>query len=55
MEASLPSDYYNYIILQYIRFFAGMILDNIIRDSRQSFEMRLIDCERELKDRRKDD
>ena len=36
-------------------FFAGMILDNIIRDSRQTFEMRLIDCERELKDRRKDD
>lgn len=35
-------------------FFSGMILDNIIRDSRQSFEMRLIDCERELKDRRKE-
>ena len=31
-----------------------MILDNIIRDSRQTFEMRLIDCERELKDRRKE-
>ena len=30
-------------------FFAGMILDNIIRDSRQTFEMRLIDCERILK------
>ena len=35
--------------------FTGLTLDNIIRDSRQSFEMRLIDCERELKDRRKDD
>ena len=27
-------------------------LDNIIRDSRQNFEMRLIDCESELKRRR---
>ena len=33
--------------------FTGLTLDNIIRDSRQNFEMRLIDCERELK-RRKD-
>ena len=33
-------------------FFAGMILDNIIKNSKQTFEMRLIDCERELKDRK---
>lgn len=32
--------------------FTGLTLDNIIKNSRQSFEMRLIDCERELKDRR---
>ena len=30
-------------------FFSGMTLDNIIRDARQTFEMRLIDCERILK------
>lgn len=30
-------------------FFSGMTLDNIIRDARQNFEMRLIDCERILK------
>ena len=30
-------------------FFAGMILDNIIKNSNQNFEMRLIDCEREFK------
>jgi len=35
-------------------FFSGLILDNIIKNSKQTFEMRLIDCERELKDRRKD-
>lgn len=33
--------------------FTGLTLDNIIRDSRQNFEMRLIDCERELKNGRK--
>ena len=32
--------------------FTGLTLDNIIRDSRQNFEMRLIDCERELKRRK---
>ena len=32
--------------------FTGLTLDNIIRDSRQAFEMRLIDCESELKRRR---
>ena len=32
--------------------FTGLTLDNIIRDSRQNFEMRLIDCESELKRRR---
>ncbi len=32
--------------------FTGLTLDNIIRDSRQNFEMRLIDCERQLKDRK---
>ena len=35
-------------------FFSGMTLDNIIRDARQTFEMRLIDCERILKNDRKD-
>ena len=35
-------------------FFSGMTLDNIIRDARQTFEMRLIDCERILKKDRKD-
>ncbi len=29
--------------------FAGLILDNIIKTSKQSFEMRLIDCEDRLK------
>ena len=33
-------------------FFSGMTLDNIIKNSKQTFEMRLIDCERELKDRK---
>ena len=33
--------------------FTGLTLDNIIRDSRQNFEMRLIDCERDLKNGRK--
>lgn len=33
-------------------FFSGMTLDNIIRDARQNFEMRLIDCERILKESR---
>ena len=33
-------------------FFSGMILDNIIKNSKQTFELKLIDCERELKDRR---
>ena len=32
--------------------FTGLMLDNIIQNSKQNFEMRLIDCERELKDRR---
>ena len=32
--------------------FTGLTLDNIIKNSKQNFEMRLIDCERELKDRR---
>ena len=32
--------------------FTGLTLDNIIRDSRQNFEMRLIDCERQLKNRK---
>ena len=35
--------------------FTGLTLDNIIRDSRQTFEMRLIDCESELKRRRGED
>lgn len=34
-------------------FFAGVTLDNIIKDAKQNFEMRLIDCEHELKNRRK--
>jgi len=34
--------------------FTGLMLDNIIQNSKQNFEMRLIDCERELKDRRKE-
>ena len=33
--------------------FTGLTLDNIIKNARQTFEMRLIDCERELKDRTK--
>lgn len=33
--------------------FAGLTLDNIIKTSKQNFEMRLIDCERELKNGRK--
>ena len=33
--------------------FTGLTLDNIIRDSRQNFGMRLIDCERDLKNGRK--
>ncbi len=33
--------------------FTGLTLDNIIKNSRQNFEMRLIDCERELKNGRK--
>lgn len=33
--------------------FAGLTLDNIIKTSRQNFEMRLIDVERELKNGRK--
>ena len=33
--------------------FTGLTLDNIIRDSRQNFEMRLIDCEKDLKNGRK--
>ena len=32
--------------------FAGLTLDNIIQTSKQNFEMRLIDCERELKNRK---
>lgn len=32
--------------------FTGLTLDNIIKNSKQTFEMRLIDCERELKDRK---
>lgn len=32
--------------------FTGLTLDNIIKNARQTFEMRLIDCERELKDRK---
>jgi len=32
--------------------FTGLTLDNIIKNARQTFEMRLIDCERELKYRR---
>ena len=35
-------------------FFAGMTLDNIIKNSKQTFELKLIDCERELKDRREE-
>ena len=34
-------------------FFAGLTLDNIIKTTKQNFEMRLIDCERELKNGRK--
>ena len=33
-------------------FFSGLILDNIIKNSKQTFEMRLIDVDRELKDRK---
>ena len=33
--------------------FAGLTLDNIIKNSKQNFEMRLIDCERVLKSERK--
>ncbi len=33
-------------------FFSGMTLDNIIKNSKQTFEMRLIDCERERKARK---
>lgn len=29
-------------------FFSGLILDNIINNSKQNFEMRLIDCEHRL-------
>lgn len=32
--------------------FTGLTLDNIIKNSKQTFEMRLIDCERELKTRK---
>ena len=35
--------------------FTGLTLDNIIRDSRQTFEMRLIDCESELKRRKEEE
>jgi len=34
-------------------FFAGLILDNIIKNSKQNFEMRLIDCERNFMAERK--
>lgn len=34
-------------------FFAGLTLDNIIKTTKQNFEMRLIDCERDLKNGRK--
>ena len=34
--------------------FTGLTLDNIIRDSRQAFEMRLIDCEADLKRRKEE-
>ena len=34
--------------------FTGLTLDNIIRDSRQNFEMRLIDCENQLKRRKEE-
>ena len=34
--------------------FTGLTLDNIIRDSRQTFEMRLIDCEADLKRRKEE-
>ena len=33
-------------------FFSGLILDNIIKNSKQTFEMRLLDIDRELKDRK---
>ena len=33
-------------------FFAGLTLDNIIKTTKQNFEMRLIDCERDLKNGR---
>lgn len=33
-------------------FFSGLILDNIIQNSKQNFEMRLIDCEHKLTDRK---
>ena len=32
--------------------FTGLTLDNIIKNSKQTFEMRLIDCEHELNDRK---
>ena len=35
-------------------FFSGMTLDNIIKNSKQTFEMRLIDCERDFKNNRKE-
>ena len=35
-------------------FFSGMILDNIIKNSKQTFELKLIERERELKDRKKE-
>ena len=35
-------------------FFSGMTLYNIIRDAKQTFEMRLIDCERRLKIERRE-
>lgn len=33
-------------------FFSGLILDNIINTSKQNFEMRLIDCEYRLKEKK---
>ena len=43
-----------FLICSVQAFFSGLILDNIINTSKQNFEMRLIDCEDKLKNKKED-
>ena len=42
-----------FIICAVQSFFSGLILDNIINNAKQEFEMRMIDCENKLKNEKK--